>query len=158
MLYKPKILQLPLSICLFRLNSLIELSNLETSDCQFDSLLSVMTEHPCRYGPSTTYKFSGDFDKALAEISKAIWRAPKLLIRNCCPICGRKITRLHRINVATYVHSRCVSIASPITDAQVTPPMDDVESSFDMSFSPIADSDSKVCYYVIASFRFTIYN
>ena len=34
-----------------------------------------MTEHPCRYGLSTTYKFSGDFDKALAELSKAIWHA-----------------------------------------------------------------------------------
>ena len=34
-----------------------------------------MTVRPCHFGPSTDFKFSGKYDIALAEVSKAIWRA-----------------------------------------------------------------------------------
>ena len=34
-----------------------------------------MTLRPCHFGPSTDFKFTGEYDIALAEVSKAIWRA-----------------------------------------------------------------------------------
>ena len=80
--------------------------------------------------------------------------APKLEIRNCCPICKRRVRLLQRKNLMSNEISGPITISSPITDAQITIPMDDVESSFDMSFSSIADSVSKVRYYMILSFFF----
>ena len=75
---------------------------------------------------------------------------PKLEIRNCCPICKRRVRLLQRKNLMSKEISGPITISSPITDAQISIPMDDVESSFDMSFSPVAVS--KVRYYMILSF------
>ena len=79
---------------------------------------------------------------------------PKLEIRNCCPICKRRVRLLQRKNLMSKEISGPITISSPITDAQISIPMDDVESSFDMSFSPVAVS--KVRYYMILSFFFSI--
>ena len=59
-----------------------------------------MTERPCHFGPSTDFKFSGKYDIALAEVSKAIWRA-----RDNYPI--KALLTVTASNGIRYVHPLC---------------------------------------------------